>query len=247
MTSMRLWAVVGLFAMLPVASCQQAAPSSGGAQATPQTDDQKTYYALGMMMGGNLKRFKLTPEQLEFVKAGLTDQALGHEPQVDLKTYGPKVQQMMMGRATAMAAAEAGPIKEKGKAFRDQKAKEPGAIVKPDGLVFIPGKPGTGPQPTADDKVKVNYEGKLPDGTVFDSSYKRGQPAEFPLKGVIPCWTESVQMMHVGGSAEVVCPSDLAYGDRGHPPTIPGGSTLDFKIDLLAIEGQTAGAPPSGK
>ncbi|MHB1845418.1 MAG: FKBP-type peptidyl-prolyl cis-trans isomerase [Deltaproteobacteria bacterium] len=240
MKSMQLWAAAALFATLPlVPACQQGgASASAGAPVTLQTEEQKTYYALGLMMGGNLKRFKLTPEQLEDVKAGLSDQALGNKPQVELQTYGPKVQQMMMGRASAMASAESGPIKEKGKAFRDEKAKLPGAVVKPDGLVFITQKPGTGPQPAATDTVKVNYEGKLPDGTVFDSSYKRGQPAEFPLKGVVPCWTEGLQLMHVGETAELICPSDIAYGDRGHPPTIPGGSTLDFKVELLSIKGK---------
>jgi FKBP-type peptidyl-prolyl cis-trans isomerase FkpA len=85
--------------------------------------------------------------------------------------------------------------------------------------------------------VKVNYRGTLIDGTEFDSSYKRGQPAQFPLSGVIRCWTEGVQKMKVGGKARLVCPSEIAYGDSGHPPTIPGGATLIFEIELLEIGG----------
>ena len=81
----------------------------------------------------------------------------------------------------------------------------------------------------------MNYEGKLIDGKVFDSSYTRGQPAEFPLNGVIKCWTEGVGKMHVGEKAQLVCPSDIAYGDRGHPPAIPGGATLVFTVKLLDI------------
>jgi len=96
-------------------------------------------------------------------------------------------------------------------------------------------KPGDGPSPQATDKVKVNYEGKLTNGTVFDSSYKRGQPAEFGLNQVIKCWTEGVAKMKVGEKARLVCPSDIAYGDHGHPPTIPGGATLVFEIELLGI------------
>jgi FKBP-type peptidyl-prolyl cis-trans isomerase len=92
--------------------------------------------------------------------------------------------------------------------------------------------PGTGPSPTADDVVKVHYEGKLVDGTVFDSSIKRGQPVEFPLKGVVPCWTEAVQKMKKGEKAQVVCPSSLAYGDSGRPG-IPPGATLSFEIELI--------------
>jgi FKBP-type peptidyl-prolyl cis-trans isomerase FkpA len=94
--------------------------------------------------------------------------------------------------------------------------------------------PGSGPSPKATDKVKVNYKGTLVNGTEFDSSYKRGQPAEFPLNGVIPCWTEGVQKMKVGGKSQLVCPSEIAYGDQGRP-SIPGGATLIFEIELLGI------------
>jgi FKBP-type peptidyl-prolyl cis-trans isomerase FkpA len=98
-------------------------------------------------------------------------------------------------------------------------------------------QPGTGASPSASDSVKVNYRGTLIDGTEFDSSYKRNQPAQFPLSGVIRCWTEGVQKMKVGGKARLVCPSDIAYGDKGHPPVIPGGATLIFEIQLLEING----------
>ncbi|HVI22146.1 MAG TPA: FKBP-type peptidyl-prolyl cis-trans isomerase [Myxococcales bacterium] len=138
-----------------------------------------------------------------------------------------------------MAAKTAGPNKEKGKAFADKLAKEPGAEKFPSGLVKKTVKPGNGPMPKETDKVKVNYEGKLVDGTVFDSSYKRGQPAEFPLNGVIKCWTEGVSKMKVGEEAQLVCPSDIAYGDMGRP-SIPPGSTLVFKVELLEIEGGTS-------
>jgi FKBP-type peptidyl-prolyl cis-trans isomerase FkpA len=84
--------------------------------------------------------------------------------------------------------------------------------------------------------VRVHYEGALTDGTVFDSSMKRGQPIEFPLKGVIPCWTEGVQRMKVGERAKLVCPSEIAYGDQGRPPAIPGGATLVFEVELLGIK-----------
>ena len=93
-----------------------------------------------------------------------------------------------------------------------------------------------GSAPSADDTVKVNYRGTLIDGTEFDSSYKRGQPTSFPLKNVIPCWTNGVAMMTVGSKAKLVCPSDVAYGDQGQPRAgIAGGSTLVFEIELLEI------------
>jgi FKBP-type peptidyl-prolyl cis-trans isomerase FkpA len=95
--------------------------------------------------------------------------------------------------------------------------------------------PGTGASPNADNVVTVNYRGRLTDGTEFDSSYKHGQPATFSLRNVVPCWTNGVTMMKVGEKAKLVCPASTAYGDKGSPPSIPGGATLDFEIELLAI------------
>lgn len=117
----------------------------------------------------------------------------------------------------------------------DAAAKEKGAVKTPSGLVFLSLKEGTGPSPTARDTVKVNYEGKLPDGKIFDSSYQRGEPIEFPLNGVIPCWTEGLQKMKVGGVAKLTCPSSIAYGPRGMPPVIPPYATLIFKVELLGV------------
>ena len=94
---------------------------------------------------------------------------------------------------------------------------------------------GTGDSPTASDVVQVHYHGTFPDGSVFDSSVDRGQPAQFPLSRVIPCWTEGVAMMKVGGKAKLVCPPELAYGDRGSPPSIPGGAALVFEVELLEV------------
>ena len=111
-------------------------------------------------------------------------------------------------------------------------AKEPGAKVTESGLVFRALKEGKGAQPTAESVVKVHYKGTFPDGKEFDSSHKRGEPTEFPLNRVIKCWTEGVQKMKVGGKAKIVCPSDLAYGDRGAPPKIKPGSTLVFDVTL---------------
>lgn len=104
------------------------------------------------------------------------------------------------------------------------------------GLVYEVLQEGTGESPKATDTVKVHYRGTLVDGTEFDSSYRRNEPAQFALNAVISCWTEGVQKMKVGGKAVLVCPSDLAYGDRGRP-SIPGGATLVFEIELLDIVG----------
>ena len=102
-------------------------------------------------------------------------------------------------------------------------------------MVIKPTKEGTGAQPAATDQVKVHYEGRLIDGKVFDSSIARGEPATFPLNGVIPCWTEGVQAMKVGGKAQLTCPAELAYGPNGHPPAIPPQSTLVFDVELIEI------------
>jgi len=122
-----------------------------------------------------------------------------------------------------------------GQAYLDKAAAEPGATKTASGLVYRELRAGTGASPKASDTVKVNYRGTLVDGTEFDSSYKRNEPISFPLSGVIPCWTEGVQKMKVGGKSQLVCPSSIAYGDRGSPPVIPGGATLIFEVELLGI------------
>jgi FKBP-type peptidyl-prolyl cis-trans isomerase len=114
-------------------------------------------------------------------------------------------------------------------------AKVKGAVKTASGAVVIRIKQGKGPSPTAANTVKVHYTGKLLDGTVFDSSVQRGTPAEFPLGGVIPCWTEGLQKMKVGGKAKLVCPSETAYGAAGSPPVIPPNAVLTFEVELLSI------------
>jgi FKBP-type peptidyl-prolyl cis-trans isomerase FkpA len=120
-------------------------------------------------------------------------------------------------------------------AVTDAAAKEPGAVVTGSGLVYRAIKEGSGASPTAADSVKVHYKGTFPDGREFDSSYKRNEPIDFPLRGVIPCWTEGVQKMKVGGKAKLTCPAAIAYGARGAGGVIPPNATLLFEVELLAI------------
>jgi FKBP-type peptidyl-prolyl cis-trans isomerase FkpA len=223
-------------AFLTVAVLAIALPVHAGGPEL-KTDDDKTIYAIGLVMSGNIATFALTPAELDLLIAGLTDGALNREKKVDLDTYRPKIQQLAQTRATATAAIE----KKIGQEFIEKAAKEKGAKKTDSGMVYIETKAGAGDQPKATDKVKVHYHGTLPDGAVFDSSKQRGQPATFPLNGVIKCWTEGVQMMKVGGTAKLICPSDLAYGDRGSPPKIKPGATLVFEVELLGIEA----APPT--
>ena len=117
-------------------------------------------------------------------------------------------------------------------------SKEAGAKVTASGLVYRSLKDGTGASPAATDRVKVHYKGTFPDGKEFDSSYKRNEPTEFPLNGVIPCWTEGVQLMKTGGKAKLTCPSAIAYGQRGAGGVIPPNATLVFEVELLAINGK---------
>jgi len=114
-------------------------------------------------------------------------------------------------------------------------AKEPGAVVTATGLVYRSLQEGQGASPSATDTVKVHYRGTLPDGREFDSSYKRNEPASFPLDRVIKCWTEGVQRMKVGGKAKLTCPSAIAYGERGAGGVIPPNATLHFEVELLGI------------
>ena len=120
-------------------------------------------------------------------------------------------------------------------AFLAEAEKQPGAVKKPSGLIYREIAAGKGATPKATDKVKVHYRGTLIDGTVFDSSVDRGTPIEFPLNGVIPCWTEGLQLMKVGGKSRLACPSAIAYGERGFPPKVKPGATLLFEVELLGI------------
>ena len=205
-----------------------APPKAAPAKAAPAalaTDDEKTIYAVGLQMYKSLAPFDLTPAEWEILKRALADAAAG-KPAIDLNTWGPK-----------MAALASARQKNAARNYLAKCAAEPGAMKTDSGIVYRQLRPGTGASPKASDTVKVQYRGTLPDGTEFDSSYKRNEPAQFQLTGVIRCWTEGVQKMKVGGKIQLVCPSDLAYGDRGSPPSIPGGATLVFEIELLDIVG----------
>jgi len=216
-----------------------AASGAHAAEPALDNDQQKTLYALGVAISGSLGTFNLTPEELEIVKAGVTDGVLKKPPRVEMQTYGPKLQALAKERAAGAAAGE----KKSSESFLAKAAAEKGAKKTTSGLIYTELTAGKGDSPKATDKVKVHYEGKLTDGTVFDSSLKRGEPITFPLNGVIKCWTEGVQSMKVGGKAKLICPSDIAYGDSGQPPAIKPGATLVFEVELLDIEKPGAEKP----
>ncbi len=211
----------------------------------PKTEDQKAFYALGAHLNKQLSVFDLTAEELKYVQMGMSDAAAGKklaaEPEEHMKKLG-ELAQSRMEKATEKQKALAKPFLEKA-------AAEKGAQKTASGLIYTELKAGTGDQPKAADVVKVHYVGKLIDGKEFDSSLKRGQPVELPLNQVFPCWSEGVRMMKVGGKAKLVCPSEIAYGDRGRPPVIPGGATLVFEVELLgtmdASKAQAPAMPPA--
>ena len=208
-----------------------ATSTTFAADVEPKTEEQKTLYAIGVALARNLASFNLTEAEVPFVAAGLTDAALKKDTKVKLEEYGPKITKLQQDRASVASAGE----KKAGAEFLAKAAAEKGVEKTPSGLLYKELKAGTGPAPALTDKVKVHYRGTLTDGTEFDSSYKRNEPTTFPLNGVIKCWTEGVQKMKVGGKAKIVCPSDIAYGDRGAPPAIKPGATLVFEVELLEI------------
>ena len=219
-----------LFILMPVILLGQATQPP---PASLTTDEEKTIYALGLTIYRSLGQFDLSPAEVEIVKRAISD-AAANKPAVDLNTWGPKLQTLANGRQAKVAEKE----KASSAAYLEKAAAESGAVKSDSGLIYRELTPGTGDSPKATDKVKVNYRGTFISGTEFDSSYSRNQPAEFPLNGVIKCWTEGVQKMKVGGKSRLVCPAAIAYGDGGRPG-IPGGATLVFEIELLAITGAT--------
>jgi len=232
---MRRFALPLLTSVVVLAGCADAA------QQTPKTEDEKALYNLGVMLSSSITTFHFTPKELELVKAGLADGAQEKASTEDLEKYIAKLQELQKTRVAEATDKE----KAAGAAFLTKAAAEKDATKTESGLVIKTVKAGTGDSPKAENQVKVHYEGKFTDGKVFDSSIKRNEPAVFPLGGVIPCWTEALQLMKVGGKAQVVCPPNLAYGDEGRPPQMRGGATLVFDVELLEIvKGEAPAAAP---
>jgi len=204
------------------------------ADAAPMTDDQKTSYALGHQMGRNFKQQGLDDINTEAFAQGAADVLRGKEsrlaePEIEaaLQTLQAKVE------AKRSAAEQAG--KAQGEKFLVENKKKKGVKTTSSGLQYEVLKAGAGASPKASDRVKVNYRGTLIDGTEFDSSYKRNEPATFGLNQVIKGWTEGLQLMKPGAKYKFYIPSDLAYGPRGQSG-IPANSTLIFEVELLDIE-----------
>ena len=209
----------------------------------PKTDDQKTLYAIGLIVARQLSVFGLTPAELEVVKQGIMDSVSGKKPEVEIAAYTEKVQEL----ARARRKVQGDKLAASNKGFLENAAKEKGAVKTDSGLVYLSLKDGEGSSPVNTDTVKVNYRGTLPDGKEFDSSYKRGKPIDFRLDGVIKCWTEGLKMMRAGGKAKLVCPPTIAYGDVGAGELILPGATLVFEVELLEIKQEAKQTTPAKK
>ncbi len=195
------------------------------------TDEQKTLYVMGLAISQSISSFSLSESELELVKAGITDGVFKQPPKVDLQTFGPKIQELQKARAAVLAEPE----KKAGAAFLAKIAAEAGAKKTESGAILKTIKEGSGATPKITDMVKVHYQGTLIDGTVFDSSAKQGEPAMLRVNEMSKCWVEGMRQIKVGGRSKLVCPSSLAYRDKGLPPLIKPGATLVFEIELLEI------------
>jgi FKBP-type peptidyl-prolyl cis-trans isomerase FkpA len=229
---MRFVLLLALLAPVAALAADPAKPDK-----TDKTDDDKSLYGMGYIVGlRNLEGLGLSARELKIVEEGISDAATGKKAKVDVDTQMPKIIAFAKGRASAGVDKE----KAAGLEFAEKAAKEVGAVKVPveskGFLVYRTITPGTGATPAATDTVYIDYEGKLTNGNVFDSSYKRGLPAEFVLRQGIKCWTLGVAKMKVGEKAQLTCPSDVAYGDEGQPPNIHGGATLVFTVELRSIK-----------
>ena len=231
------WLAVSI--ALALAACS---PASKPPEPKLETDDDRAVYALGLLIAQRIESFGLSEAELPVFESGVRDGVLDREKKIDPATVEGLLQTFSNTRVMQRAQTE----KTASAAYLAQMAAEPGATTAPTGYVIRTITEGTGASPGPTDVVKVHYHGTLRDGSVFDSSVDRGTPAEFPLNRVIPCWTQSLQTMKVGGKYKVTCPSDIAYGDRGSPPSIQPGATLSFDVELIEVKPPSEAPAPVG-
>ncbi len=221
-------------------ACALAAPLLPAADPGLESDEQKILYTIGVALSRSLGNYDLTPADVAFVQRGLADGVLGRTPEIDLEAFGPRIDDYLAQRKSAAIDKE----KEAGRLFRESVAGERGAVPLDSGVIYFEQQPGSGAAPQATDTVRVHYRGTLRDGTLFDTSREEGgEPATFALSGVVPCFSQGILRMRVGGTSKLVCPPETAYGDTGFPPLIRPGATLVFELELLEIQGAPAPAP----
>jgi FKBP-type peptidyl-prolyl cis-trans isomerase FkpA/FKBP-type peptidyl-prolyl cis-trans isomerase FklB len=200
-------------------------------EGSAQTDDEKAFYAIGASLAGQVMTLSpISDREFDLLVQGLRDGVAGRTTAAADEANRPRIRNLMQARQAGALEME----KAAAAAFLAAEAAKSGAKKTESGLVYTELRAGSGPSPTATDRVKVHYHGTLRDGTVFDSSVDRGKPAEFPLNRVIPCWTEGVAMMKVGGKARLICPAEIAYGNQ-RKGRIGPGAALNFEVELLEI------------
>ena len=224
---MKKTAIVALMMSGLVVGCNKQSSSS----VDLKSEDSKTFYTMGYTLGQRFEKLNLKEAEVDSIVAGLKDGVKAVEGKVDVVAYRAKIQPLIQSKMQVVAENE----KKGGASYMESFLKEEGAKKTESGLGYKVLSEGKGANPKPTDTVKVHYTGKLTDGSVFDSSVERNQPATFPLNRVIKGWTEGVQLIKPGGKIKLVIPSDLAYGDNGAPPKIPGGATLTFEVELLEI------------
>jgi len=210
--------------------CNGKGKTGTGSSSSEETISKDASYALGMNVGSSLKADSLFPNMEEFAQ-GMKDILTDAKPRFTME----EAYQIFNEAFNAMAEKRDMESRQAENEFLAENSKKPGIKITGSGLQYEVIHEGSGPKPTESDIVRVHYEGALVDGTVFDSSYSRGEPLEFPLVGVIPGWTEGLQMMNTGSTYRLFIPSDLGYGPQGVNPQIPPYSTLIFEVELLGI------------
>lgn len=226
--------------VIPVLAAGLVAGSLSAAEtAAPKTMQEKVSYIIGVNIGRNFARdgVKISPEQ---VLAGMKDGLSGAKTAIsseESQQIMAAFQQQMMAKQQAAQATAGKAAKAEGDTFLAANGKKPGIKTTASGLQYQVVKAGTGKTPKPTDKVTTHYRGTLINGKQFDSSYDRGQPATFPVNGVIAGWTEALQLMKEGAKWKLFIPSDLAYGERGAGADIPPNSTLIFDIELIKVGG----------
>ena len=205
---------------------------------TLKTEKEKLSYSIGMEIGSNLKRQAIDVE-VDLLLKGLRDGFSGGKTLLspeEVRNVLTTFQKEMMAKQKEEARVLGEKNKKEGEAFLAENKKKPGVVTLPSGLQYKVIKAGTGKKPKATDTVKTHYRGTLLDGTEFDSSYRRGEPATFPVKGVIPGWTEALQLMEEGAKWQLFIPPHLAYGERGAGPVIGPNATLIFEVELISVQ-----------
>lgn len=199
-----------------------------------KTQQDSVAYGIGVSIGTNMKKDGLDSLNLEVLSAGLKAAMHGDSTPINAQQAGTIIQAFLNGKQKEKADKAL----TEGKKFLEENKKKPGVTELPDGLQYMVMKEGTGPMPKLTDTVTVHYHGTLIDGTVFDSSVEKGQPATYPVNGFVQGWQEALQMMKVGSKWKLFVPPALGYGDRPAGPKIPANSTLIFEMELLAIKGK---------